>query len=410
MSNANPIPQKQTLHLENSKWALLMFVVLLLSYVVNAMDRKLFSVLASDVRKALELSLPQVGLASTVFTLGMGLAGIPTGFLLSKMSRKNVVLLGLVLFSVATYLTGYASTLTDLIIYRFISGLGEAMQLTAILAIGTTYFLNHRAMAASSLNFTFGIGAILGPNLGAAILGVTNWQTPFIVFGLAGLPTFILIVLFVKPWFSESVATPSTAQETIADNESGGTLLSRTPMIMALATVFAGLSIYGYLGLYPTYLREALGFTPKQAGLAVSFYGAGALLSLFGGWLGDRFNYQKLLFISLLVASITGGILFSGISDSLTVHIGLSFLFGASISGMAYANLSAGIIKSVKRSYASKASGLFVASLYIPAAFAGYLLAALKESFGWTGAGFIQISLCAIIAATLPLLAKKKLA
>ena len=296
MSNANPIPQKQTLHLENSKWALLMFVVLLLSYVVNAMDRQLFSVLASDVRKALELSLPQVGLASTVFTLGMGLAGIPTGFLLSKMSRKNVVLLGLVLFSVATYLTGYASTLTDLIIYRFISGLGEAMQLTAILAIGTTYFLNHRAMAASSLNFTFGIGAILGPNLGAAILGVTNWQTPFIVFGLAGLPTFILIVLFVKPWFSESVATPSTAQETIADNESGGTLLSRTPMIMALATVFAGLSIYGYLGLYPTYLREALGFTPKQAGLAVSFYGAGALLSLFGGWLGDRFNGWHLVF------------------------------------------------------------------------------------------------------------------
>jgi MFS transporter, DHA1 family, inner membrane transport protein len=408
MSNTDQTLQKSPLSAGNQKWALLMFVVLLLSYVVNAMDRQLFSVLASDVRKALELSLPQAGLASTVFTLGMGLAGIPTGFLLGKMSRKNVVLLGLVLFSVATYLTGYASSLTDLVIYRFISGLGEAMQLTAILAIGTTYFLNHRAVAASSLNFTFGIGAILGPNLGAAILGATNWQTPFIIFGLAGLPTFILIVFFVKPWFSESVAATSTVQESNADNDSGGALLSRTPMIMALATVFAGLAIYGYLGLYPTYLREALGFTPKQAGLAVSFYGAGALLSLFGGWLGDRFNYQKLLFISLLIASITGGILFSGVSDSLTVHIALSFLFGASISGMAYANLSAGIIKSVKRSYASKASGLFVASLYIPAAFAGYILAALKGSFGWTGAGLIQISLCAVIAATLPLLTNKK--
>ena len=35
-----------------------------------------------------DLSLPQVGLASTVFTLGMGVAGIPTGYLLGKMSRK----------------------------------------------------------------------------------------------------------------------------------------------------------------------------------------------------------------------------------------------------------------------------------------------------------------------------------
>ena len=154
----------------STKVALAMFSLLLLAYVVNAMDRQLFSVLAKDVREALKLTLPQVGLASTLFTLGMGVAGIPTGWLLSKMSRKNVSLLGLVIFSVATWLTGHSTGLYDLMAYRFISGLGEAMQLTAILAIGTTYFLKNRGVAASSLNFTFGIGAILGPNLGAAIL------------------------------------------------------------------------------------------------------------------------------------------------------------------------------------------------------------------------------------------------
>jgi DHA1 family inner membrane transport protein len=82
-----------------------------------------------------------------------------------------------------------------------------------------------------------------------------------------------------------------------------------------------------------------------------------------------------------------------------------SFVFGAAISGMVYANLSAGIIKSVKRANASYASGLFVASLYIPAAFAGYLLGRLKESFGWTTAGILQISGCALIAAILTLVA-----
>lgn len=386
--------------MDKRKAALWMFVILLLSYVINAMDRQLFSVLAPDVRKALGLSLPQVGLASTVFTLGMGVAGIPTGYLLSLMSRRSVAILGLLIFSAATYLTAYAQGMTDLLLYRFVSGLGEAMQLTALLAIGTTYFLDHRAVAASSLNFTFGIGAVIGPNLGAAILGATHWQMPFVVFGLSGAGALVLILLFVKPWFTEIQAKdqdlPVTQEEGLADS-----IWAKTPMTLAIATAFAGLSIYGYLGLYPTYLREALGFTPKEAGFAVSFYGFGALLSLLGGWLGDKYDYRKLLSISLVIAAIAGGILFAGLDKSLAMHVLFSFAFGAAISGMAYANLSAGIIKSVKREKASYASGLFVASLYIPAAFAGYLLGVLKENFSWSTAGIVQVAGCALVAAVL---------
>lgn len=159
------------------------------------------------------------------------------------------------------------------------------------------------------------------------------------------------------------------------------------------------MSIYGYLGLYPTYLREALGFSPKQAAGAVSCYGLGALLSLLGGWLGDRYDYRKLLFASLVVSALSGGLLFTDLGNSTAAHAAMSFVFGAAISGMVYANLSAGIIKSVSRSKAAQASGLFVASLYVPAAFAGYLLGQLKLSMGWTQAGILQVAGCAILAA-----------
>src|SRR3954454_957987 len=296
--------------------ALGMFAVLLLSYVINAMDRQLFSVLATDVRKALDLSLPQVGLAATVFTLGMGIAGLPTGYLLAKASRKNVAMLGLAVLSIATFLTGHVHGRPDLLLYRFISGLGEAMQLTAILAIGTTYFLNHRAVAASSLNFTFGIGAILGPNIGAAILTSYDWHAPFIAFGIAGVPALLLIVLLVRTWLTEAQSSDQPTDRAGSDAYAADTLWARTPVMLAIGTVFAGLSIYGYLGLYPTYLREALGFTPKQAALAVSFYGFGALTSLFGGWLGDRFDYRKLLVVSLLVSAVSGGLLFTELGRS----------------------------------------------------------------------------------------------
>src|SRR5262249_37771842 len=157
---------------------------------------------------------------------------------------RTVTLIGLAVFSVATCLTAYSQGLGDLLIYRFLSGLGEAMQLTALLAIATTYFYRHRAVAASALNFTFGIGAILVPTIGAAILHHYDWKAPFMAFGIAGLPALILIVLFVRSWFTEA-APPAgahlaaTAARPDRDQDNAATsLIARKPFLLALATVF----------------------------------------------------------------------------------------------------------------------------------------------------------------------------
>jgi MFS family permease len=287
--------------------------------------------------------------------------------------------------------------------YRFASGVGEAMQLTALLAIGTAYFTRHRGVAASSLNFTFGVGAIIGPNLGAAILAITNWRVPFVVFGLAGFVICVIVGLAVRPWLTEARGAGQEAVRT----EGADRITRRDPMLLAAATVLTGLAIYGYLGLYPTYLREHLHYGPKQAALAVSMYGLGALLSLFGGWLGDRFDFRILLAVSLGLSAICGYALFSGVV-SFAAHLILSFVFGGAISGMVYANLSAGVITSVKSQIVGQGSGLFVASLYIPAAFAGYLLGALAVNLGWSTAALIQLSGFSVLAAILALFARRR--
>ncbi|UFX42743.1 MFS transporter [Bradyrhizobium sp. 41S5] len=287
-----------------------MFAILLLLYGVNAMDRNLFFVLTTDIRQALNLSLPEIGLASTIFTLGMGIAGVPAGFLLAKLPRKGVAILGTVIFSGATLCTAYVSGLHDLLLCRFITGLGEAMQLTAILAIGTTYFARNRAMAASAMNFVFGIGATVGPNLGAAILHFSDWQMPFIVFGLVGIPFLLATVLMVRPWFSEAGASEEASVAAMREGVSD-TVFSPRPLLLAAATVFAGLALFGYLGLYSSFLREQVGFTARQAALAIGCYGSGALIALVGGWLGDRYDYHKLLRYAFLAAAVIGGGLFT---------------------------------------------------------------------------------------------------
>src|SRR5579864_6486815 len=79
--------------------------VLLVSYGINAMDRTLFPLMLTDVRREYAFTLPQAGLMSTVFTIGMALAGVLTGYLMSRYSRRAVVQTGIFIFSAATIVT-----------------------------------------------------------------------------------------------------------------------------------------------------------------------------------------------------------------------------------------------------------------------------------------------------------------
>lgn len=388
--------------------AIAMFFVLLVSYVLNSIDRQLFSVLVIEVRDAMGLSLPQVGLASTVFTLGMGLAGIPTGYLLSFMSRKAVVLLGLFIFSVATLLTAYSRALPDLLAYRFVSGLGEAMQVTAIIAIGASFFHERRALMTGAVSFAYGVGAFVGPGITASLLKAFDWKMPFIVFGLAGFVLMAVVAIFIKPWFSESRANEqqaSGAGGNLATADANETIWNATTIALGLASVCSGLAVFGFGGLYPTYLRSALGFTPQQAAMVMGAMGAGGFLAPLGGWLGDRIGYHKVLMVALPLAALSGGLAFTELDRSLVLHAMVAGTFGIAVLSLLYSNLSAIIISSMGPAKTAQTSGLFIASYYIPAAFAGLLLAQLKEAFNWTTAGVLQTSGFALIAMILIIVA-----
>jgi MFS family permease len=388
--------------------AIAMFFILLLSYVLNSIDRGLFSVLAIEVRDAMSLSLPQVGLAATMFTLGMGLAGIPTGYLLSRKSRKSVVLLGLFVFSIATLITAYATGLGDLLAYRFISGLGEAMQVTALIAIGASYFYRNRALMTGVVSFFYGIGSFAGPMMTASLLSAYGWKMPFVLFGVGGIIAMAIVALCVRPWFSESRANEENAsggRNDGSDPDANATIWNAKTVTLGIASVCAGVAVFGFSGLYPTYLRSALGFSPQQAAWVMSAIGIGGFFAPVGGWLGDRLGHHKLLIAALPLAALSGGISFTELNRSVTLHAIVAVVFGVAVLSLLYANMSAIIINSLGPAKTAQTAGLFIASYYIPAAFAGYTLAQLKEVTNWTTAGVLQTSGFALLATILVIIA-----
>lgn len=376
-----------------------MFVILLASYAVNAMDRQIFPLIAADVRKEFGFGLADTGLLSTIFTLGMAVAGIPTGYLVARYSRKTVLQIGIAIFSIGTLVTAYAVGFADMLVYRAITGIGEAMQLTVLIAIGASYFVRYRSTAVGSINFSFGIGAIIGPVLGGVLLGAErDWRMPLITFGIIGGVAMAIIALAVSKRLTETQA----AAESRADLNGAPTLVNRNTIALTILSVFGGLVIYGYLGMYPTFLREQLHYTPAATGAVMSFFGFGVFASIFGGWLGDRFSPRLVLAGSFIGAAILGYLLFSGPTGAVA-QSALSFAWGFVVSGILYVNLAGYQIKAVRTSLAGRATGIFVTTLYGAGAGAGYIMGGIAAHAGWSNAGLIQITLVSVIGVMLSL-------
>jgi DHA1 family inner membrane transport protein len=381
--------------------AIAMFCVLLVSYVLMAADRYLFPVLAADVRRDFGFSLSNTGLLSTIFTLGLGLAGLPTGYLLSRFSRKTVLLIGIAIFSGATALTTVAVGFVSMLLCLAAQGIGMSMLATSMFALAANYFSGNRAAAIGSVNFCYGIGGFLGPFL-AGILRTDygTWHAPMLAFGAFG---FVVIAATVRPWFSET----QHASQTLADTGGASSLMNRNTIILTILSLIHGLSMYGFLGLYPTFLRENLHYSAADAGKVIGFYGIGALTSILGGWLGDRFSPKLVLSGSLLSIAVLGYLFFQPSLSMLTRET-LTCIYGITGSAILYVNLAGYHVKALRRSHSGRGSGMFVTSLYGGAAFGGYLLGALATPYGWLRASEIEMSLMCLVGAVLALAIRPK--
>jgi predicted MFS family arabinose efflux permease len=379
--------------------ALAMFGLLLLAYVLMSADRYLVSILAPDIRKALGFTLPQMGALTTLFTLGIGIAGLPAGSLIARFSRKAVLLAGIVLFSGATYLFTTAGSFQSMLVFIVMQGVGMSFLATSMFSLAASYFANNRVAAVGIVNVCFGLGSFVGPwAIGDLRSSTGSWQVPMLAFAACGIGFAILIALAVRPWFSET-------KHAAHHNEGTGgaeTLFNRNTLILTVLSIIYGLAVYGFLGLYPTFLRESLHFTPAQAGATLKFFGLGSLLAYFAGVLGDRLSPKIVIVGSSLAVVALGFFLYLPDLSTVSREI-LVFLYGVAGAAVLYTNLAGAHIKSLRRSLAARGSSMFVTTLYAGAAFGGFLMGDLVKQFEWIQAGRIQISLLTMVGAVLAL-------
>lgn len=370
--------------------------VLCLSYLLNAADRQVFYPLLPQIREEFGFSLDQSGLLATGFTLGIALTGIPAGYLLDRVSRRTVVVLSIIVYSVGTAAIPLAAGFGDMAAYRLVSGIGEGVQATAIYAIIGAYYFHRRALAAGFIGLAFGLGVFLGPLVGQALSAAGgSWRVPFFVYGVAGLVMAVVVLAAVPRAMTEALTGRGSADGENYDHIPANPY-NRNALAFGVTAAVSGLVFYGFLGLYPTFLREQLGFDAGQGALAASLVGFGAMTALPVGWLADRVDQRMLMAVGFVGSALTALLAYQFVTDPGGQYV-LAFLMGVFASGILFTNASTVLQRSVRPEHVGRGTGIFILTYYVAAAVSGLLFARLVAGLGWAGAGLVQLTLLPIV-------------
>ena len=135
----------------------------------------------------------------TAYTLAITVAMPVYGKLGDLVGRKNLFLVAIALFLIGSALCGTADTMTQLIIYRFIQGLGGGGLMISSQAItGDLIPPRVRGTYMAPMGAMFGIASILGPIIGGWLTDSVSWRWTFWINLPLGVLAFVAIAIVLR--------------------------------------------------------------------------------------------------------------------------------------------------------------------------------------------------------------------
>ena len=167
--------------------------------IMELIDTSIVNVALSDMSGSLGVNIEDVSWVITSYAIANVIIIPLTGFLGEYFGRKNYYVASMILFTVASYMCGQSTSLVELIIWRFIQGVGGGALLSTSQAIMFDAFEPHERPMASGL---FGMGIVLGPTLGPTVGGYIiehfNWPLIFMINIPIGIIATILSLTFIE--------------------------------------------------------------------------------------------------------------------------------------------------------------------------------------------------------------------
>ncbi|MCZ2460659.1 MAG: DHA2 family efflux MFS transporter permease subunit [Chitinophagales bacterium] len=294
-------------------------ILAIICTVLEIVDTTIVNVALTDMKGNLGATTTEIGWVITAYAIGNVIVVPMTSWLSQQFGRRNYFAASIAIFTIFSFLCGNSTGLWELVIFRFMQGLGGgALLVTSQTILTESYPYEKRSMAQA----IYGMGVVVGPTLGPPLGGyiTDNYSWPYIFYiniplgiiailltlqyvkspkyaeksqkedidwlGIALLAVFVGSLQYVlekgqdDDWFNDSVIVAFTIISCLGFffflwRE----IVFRKPVVnlrvlkngnLRVGTILSfilGFGLYGSTFIIPLYTQSSLGWTATQAGL-----------------------------------------------------------------------------------------------------------------------------------------------
>ena len=338
----------------------LVFTLGFLVFFCDGLDTGIIGFIAPALLDDWGISKPQLAPVLSAALVGMSIGAILSGPLADKFGRKKVITFTTLLFGAFTVLCGFATSTQELMIYRFITGIGLGAAMPNISTIVSEYMpVKRKAFLTGLAGCGFMLGISCGGLLSAYLLESLGWAKVIIIGGV--IPLILVIILLVKlpesPQYLIKNNQLSKAQHILeliqgkpfsdiitirlAHTEIQSTqspvkqVLSKylVSSSMLWLCCFMSLLVFYLLTSWMPVILKTAGFTTQQFSLIAAIFPFGGVIgAIIMGWYMDKTNPNTVIRYSYLIAF--GLFIVAGFLSSDIFFFGITiFLIGALLTG-----------------------------------------------------------------------------
>ena len=255
--------------------------------LLNYIDRSVLYAVQDLVKAEFPRSDFAYGLLTTAFFVFYMCAAPFMGPLSLRFSRKRVIVVGALIWSVATLLTAFTKNFDELLIRHTLVGLGEAsFVIISPTFVADMFPVEKRGRVMGVFYLAIPVGTALGYLLGGYMGPVYGWRAPFYVGAAPGVLLALLLLFVPEPALGQFDTPESKAPErdTLKSLFRNPAFLTATLGMAMMTFALGGLQVW-----FPTFLHRARGYTLFHANIifGMSTLVNGLVASLAGGWISD---------------------------------------------------------------------------------------------------------------------------
>lgn len=299
-------------------------IILLLGlagFIVMA-DNWVVSPILPAISQNLSIDISKAGLLITAYMIPFGIFQIIFGPLADRYGKKQVITFSMIMFTIATGLCALGFSLTNLAVFRALTGIFAASVMPISLAlIGDIFPMEQRQQAIGTFMGISFLGQGLSMAIGGTIAYFLNWKGVFISYSVLSLIPTILLISNYKKLPSEKNPNSEILKPYLR-------LLSNSKSLFTyLIVLLEGIFIVGSFSYTGSYIAKTYHYNYFSIGMILTAFG---IMSVIGGRLSgklaNKFGQRKILSLGLFLAAIADIIIFYFGNNIYSLILGVALL------------------------------------------------------------------------------------